>query len=118
MRGMATVTFAVLTIGLAASASAAEPRRTVKDFLASCAVISPEDLKAVHPGPASVHCQDILSQSESAGRAAHKVCLPGPMTLNNLRLSVVKWLTDHPQMSDASEETGAYAALESLYPCQ
>ncbi len=118
MRSITMVAFAVLTIGLATAASQAEQRRTVKDFLASCAEISPADAKSMEPSAASLHCAGILTQSEAAGRAAHKICLPGPISLNNLRLNVVRWLGSHPQMSDASEENGVYAALEDLYPCR
>ena len=98
---------AVLSVGFTASLSAEENPRTVKDLLATCAQ------GTVRTSDAYVYCENAIAW----GFMSKDVCNPPKNTPEAAHFAVIKWLTDHPELSNTDELVGAETALKALYPC-
>jgi hypothetical protein len=104
-----------LFMGYASLGSASETLPTVRDFLATCAKVTAADeqhAKGHVYSDAFVDCTNVIT----AGSMARDGCAP-PLstTTDDIRLAVVAWLKDRPQMFAMDEIAGAEVALKGLY---
>ena len=104
MRGtLAGVGMVTLLVGSMGWGFAAEPDPTVKDFLATCAETSP-------------HCLSVMMGAELRAQSAHDYCPPAELTQpDDMRVAVIKWLKQRPEMLAEDKYVGIRTALKALY---
>ena len=104
MRGtLAGVGMMALVTGSMSLGFAAQTDSTVKDFLATCA-------------ETSTHCLTVMMGAELRAQAAHDYCPPSELTQpDDMRVAVIKWLKQRPEMLADDKYVAIRAALKALY---
>jgi hypothetical protein len=113
-KAFAATIFLLLWCGGPAAAPA-HPDRTVAAFLLACAKTS----EVWSDCSFEVTTIGLYDQSNMLG--THSACPPRSSSEAQAKLrtvSVVNWLSAHPEMHSRDESDGILAALRALYPCQ
>jgi hypothetical protein len=113
-KAFAAAMFLLLWCGEPAAAPA-HPDRTVAAFLLACAKTSEVW------SDCSFEVTTIGLYDESNMLGTHSACPPRSSSEAQTKLqtmSVMNWLSAHPEMHSRDESDGILAALRALYPCQ